>query len=250
MRHKPFHFELKDIIYQFIAAFDDVIIQKYNNERESVGQIKVQFILSSKGRVLHYIINKQKDLNLPVISIGVSGFKYNTERERNKQQAFYGARGGQTEGFFKHAVPIDITIRMSIMAKYQQDLEQIIQNFQVSTNPYLILLWKLPKTLGFTEEYKVEIPVSWSGDVSITYPEELQENQKQIITADTSFTIQAWMFREGVQNPQGRIYEINQDFQIPSDLSIITDKTTIEEIDALINPDETERITLLSSDAP
>lgn len=44
MKNKPFHFEIKDIIYQFITAFNDVVMQEYNEQRVSQGQIRVPFI--------------------------------------------------------------------------------------------------------------------------------------------------------------------------------------------------------------
>jgi hypothetical protein len=104
----------------------------------------------------------------------VQGIRYNSGREKNKQQDFYerhNDNGGN--GFFKHAVPVDITIVMSIMSKYQQDMDQILSNFMTSANPYIVLIWKLPKTLGFSEDYIIEIPVSWDGNVNIVQPVEL-----------------------------------------------------------------------------
>jgi len=48
VRAKPFYFEIKDMVTQFIAAFDDVVIARYNKDRQKQDQINVRYIYAPK----------------------------------------------------------------------------------------------------------------------------------------------------------------------------------------------------------
>ena len=50
------------MVTQFIAAFDDVVIGRYNKERDEQDQINVRYIYAPKERVMYDIINENKTL--------------------------------------------------------------------------------------------------------------------------------------------------------------------------------------------
>ena len=41
MKNRAFHFEIKNLLTQFIAAFDDTVISRYNKNREKKSNIEV-----------------------------------------------------------------------------------------------------------------------------------------------------------------------------------------------------------------
>ena len=41
-------------------------------------------------------------------------------------------------------VPVNLEVSMSILARYMQDVDQIVSNFVPYNNPYIILSWKVP----------------------------------------------------------------------------------------------------------
>ena len=57
MKSDPFYFEIKDVMTQFIAAFDDVVIARYNRAREKQDRIQVRYVYAPKQRVVHDIVN-------------------------------------------------------------------------------------------------------------------------------------------------------------------------------------------------
>jgi len=77
------------MVTQFIAAFDDVVISRYNKDREEQDQINVRYIYAPKQRVLHDIINLNKTLTLPAISVNISGISRDSSRVFNKLDGFY-----------------------------------------------------------------------------------------------------------------------------------------------------------------
>jgi len=57
---------------QFIAAFNDVTISRYNKDREVQDKINVRYVYSPKDRVLHDLVNKSQHLKLPVVAVSIS----------------------------------------------------------------------------------------------------------------------------------------------------------------------------------
>ena len=58
MKADPYYFEVKDVIAQFLAAFDDIVIKRFNKNREIQDKIHVRYLYAPKQRVMHDIINQ------------------------------------------------------------------------------------------------------------------------------------------------------------------------------------------------
>ena len=43
MKNRAFHFEIKNLLTQFVAAFDDTVISRYNKDRERKSNIEVRY---------------------------------------------------------------------------------------------------------------------------------------------------------------------------------------------------------------
>ena len=108
-------------------------------------------------------------------------------------------------------VPVNIEVSMSMITRYQTDMDQILSNFIPYTNPYVILSWPIPAEIsGELKEIRSE--VLWSGDVSLTYPTELQATDPYRVTADTSFTIKGWLFPAKKQGDGPNIFYVETNF--------------------------------------
>ena len=62
MKSETFHFEVRDCVNQFVAAFNDVVITRFNNGRSEGDKIHAQFTYAPKQRVLHDLVNKSKHI--------------------------------------------------------------------------------------------------------------------------------------------------------------------------------------------
>jgi hypothetical protein len=104
---------------------------------------------------------------------------------------------------------------MSIITKYQTDMDQILSNFVPYANPYIIIGWKVPEDLGLSLNQEIRSEVLWEGGIALSYPTDISSTDKYRCTADTSFTIKGWLFKTQ-QNPKGLIYYINNNFNVES----------------------------------
>ena len=226
MRHGPFYFEIKDVMTQFVAAFNDIIIKRYDKERVPRKQMRVRYVYSPKQRVIHDLTNKAKHITLPVVAVNITGVSRDETRVFNKLEGAWhtGAENRRNSTTDPEAlnsyhvpqpVPIDISVSMSILARYQSDIEQIISNFVPYTDPYIVISWKQPG--NFTnKEQEIRSEVMWDGNLNINYPDQLSPTEPYRLSCDTNFTIKSWLFKKP-QQPKQHITKITTSMTIPDE---------------------------------
>lgn len=217
MKKYTYNFEIKDLLTQFVAAFDDTVIKRYNKDREAEQEIAVRYVMAPKQRIMYDIVNKAQNLKLPVVSIDLASVSYDTDRVFNKLDGFDNY-GEETASSINTPVPVNLEVNMSILCRYMSDMDQILSNFIPYTNPYIVLAWREPVdqallSAGEVPFNPIEIrsEVLWSQNISMNTPKDTTYSEKFRIVADTSFTIKGWMFRNKNEtaNP---IYFIDTNF--------------------------------------
>ena len=224
MKNQAYHFEIEDLITQFTTAFDDCVIKRFNGSREKKDQISVRYVYAPKQRVIYDIVNAGKNLTLPAVALNITSLTRDNSRVFNKLDGFYypSTTKATPAAFSNHVhtpVPINIGINMSIIAKYQADVEQIISNFAAYTNPYIVLVWKIPAAYDLTQTYEIRTEVDWSGNIALNYPGDIAATDKYRLTADTSFTIKGWLFPEAPTESTKNIFFIDANFYATRSLS-------------------------------
>ena len=63
-------------------------------------------------------------------------------------------------------VPIDLTINMTILTRYQEDYDQIVTNFVPYFDPYIVVSWRTPSM----PDYEIRSQVVWSGTLRQPIP--------------------------------------------------------------------------------
>lgn len=199
---------------------------------------------------------------MPVISISIGNISRDESRVFNKINGYYFATGtsdinqGSSSVHYNSPVPVNISINMSIMTKFQSDMDQILSNFIPYNNPYIILSWKVPTDLspqGFSTPQEIRSEVLWSGDVNLSYPTDIQPTEKYKIVGDTAFTIKGWLF-PATQNPVGNVFYIDSNFYATELLTSVnqltaTEFTTVDTVSTYAYPQIIGPIAYTSSNA-
>jgi len=188
-----YNFEIKDILTQFIAAFDDTVIKRYDKDRNPRQDVEVRYVFAPKQRVMYDIINKAQNVTLPVVTVDLKSVSYDSERAFNKVNKLYNYTNEVDNTSVDMPTPVNLEVSMSILGRYMQDVEQIISNFAPYTNPYIILTWREPSERE--EDIEIRSEVLWNESVSLNTPTETTYSDKFRIVADTSFTIKTWLFK-------------------------------------------------------
>ena len=216
MKARPYYFEVKDMVAQFIAAFDDIVIGRYNKNREEKDRINVRYLYAPKQRVMHDLINTNKTVDLPAVAVNIQSISRDTTRVFNKVDGFYYSGQNPQDSslvsrHIKAPIPINLTLNVSILSRYQTDVDQILSNFVPFCNPYVVISWYLPKAFNVAVDQEIRSEVLWDGNVSLNYPTELVGTQKARVTADTTFTVKGWLFKDEA-DPTGNIFYIKKNF--------------------------------------
>lgn len=188
-------------------AFSDIVIKRFNVHKESRDQIKTRIVYAPKQRVLADLLDKDQNLQLPVISVNIAGISKDDSRVFNKILGTYHTPANSTASIHERGVlPIDVTYNISIMTRFQQDMDQILSHMLPYVNPYFVVSWRTPSR----PDHEIRSKVMWDGNVSVQYPIEQNANQVARVVADLSFVFKGWLFQqaEEVEN----IYTFNTAF--------------------------------------
>ena len=211
MKNYTYNFEIKDLLTQFVAAFDDTVIKRYNRSSEAEQEVAVRYVFAPKQRIMHDVVNKAQNLQLPVVAIDLAGVSYDTDRVFNKLGNFENYANADSSSSIRTPTPVNLTVNMSILCRYMQDMEQILSNFIPYSDPYIILAWKEPVSDNRDDVIEIRSEVLWDQNINLNTPTETTYSDKFRIVADTSFTIKGWLFRN--QNETGKpIYFIDTNF--------------------------------------
>jgi len=211
MVNYTYNFEVKDLLTQFVAAFDDTVIKRYDKNNSARQEIGVRYVFAPKQRIMHDIVNKAKNIELPVVAINLASVSYDTERVFNKLDNFENYANANSASAIRTPTPVNLTVNMSILCRYMQDMDQIISNFVPYTDPYIILTWKEPVSDNVNNSIEIRSEVLWDKTINLNTPTETTYSDKFRIIADTSFTIKGWLFRSKNER-SSPIYFIENNF--------------------------------------
>jgi hypothetical protein len=185
-------------------AFSDIIIRRFDVNKNERDGIKTRIVYAPKQRVLNDILNKDQNLQLPVVAVSIGGIARDENRVFNKiQGTYYTPANGSYSVHERGVLPIDITYNVSVMTRFQQDMDQILSHIIPYINPYFIVSWRTPSR----PDHEIRSKVLWGGNASVQYPLDLNANQAAKVTADLSFTFQGWLFQQSEIVPN--IYTFN-----------------------------------------
>lgn len=187
-----YDFELQTMTTMLMNCFSDIIIKRFNVNRDPRDQIKTRVVYAPKQRVLNDLLDKDQNLQLPVISVQIGGIARDENRVFNKLLGTFHHPANTTYSLNeKGPQPIDVTYNLSIMTRYQQDMDQILSHLLPYINPYFVVSWRTPQR----PDFEIRSNVIWNGQANVQYPVELNANQVARVVADLSFVFKGWLFQ-------------------------------------------------------
>ena len=222
MKNYTFHFEIQTLIEQFIEAFNDVVIKRYDKNKSLIenSNINVKYIYAPKQRILETLTNPAPGgITLPAIAVNISSINRDEERIVNKIDGYnipyIFSNSFDATKYLKHIpspVPINIGISMNIFTKYQSDMDQILSNFLPYCDPYIVISWKMPfPDASDDNTYELRSEVLFQNNVQLSYPDTLAGNQLFRCTASCSFIIKGWIFKSN-ETIVPRVFTIDPQF--------------------------------------
>lgn len=202
-----YDFELITMSTMFLNSMSDIMVKRFNVHKEARDQIKTRIVYAPKQRVLNDLLDKDQNIQLPVISCYIGGIARDQGRVFNKILGTFHTPSKSTSSTNeKGPLPVDVTYNVSIMTRYQQDMDQILSHILPYVNPYFTVSWRTPNR----PDFEIRSNVFWNGSVNVQYPFDIVATQVARCVADLSFVFKGWMF----QNPEevGNILNVNANF--------------------------------------
>ena len=218
MNQYTYDFEVQTMMTMFINAMSDIVIKRFNVHKQPENQIKVRIVYAPKQRVLNDLLNRDQNLILPVMACFIGGIARDNNRAFNKIAGSYTELPDGSFATEKQPLPIDLTINVSIMTRYQADIDQILSHLLPYINPYFVVSWRTPARPNF----EIRSNVYWNGNANIQYPIELNATQVARVVADLSFVFKGWIFQAPTGETIDSIYTIQSTYAISDQINYLT----------------------------
>lgn len=180
----------QELIYAntlFKRLFNNITITQNNKK------IKFKCLLGNRSRIFKNLENAEKnaEYELPMIIIERNGITKNDERLANVNNE---VKYAQTAGRFNYniytPVPIDISYTVTIVSKYQDQVDRAVSNFIPFFNKDLYVRCQHPKFEGIEFTNQVIMDNSINEEVL----SEIDSSQDDIKIATIGFTYKTYMF--------------------------------------------------------
>lgn len=193
----------------FLNAMSDIVIKRFNVHKQPRDQIKTRIVYAPKQRVLNDLLDRDQNLQLPVIAVNISGLSRDQNRVFNKLMGTYNVSESSRYSYNeKMPIPININYTVTVMTRYQEDTDQILSHLLPYVNPYFTVSWRTPKR----PDFEIRSNVFWDGNVNTEYPTDLNASQVAKVVSTLTFTFQGWLFQSISDEPVGNIYTIDSMF--------------------------------------
>ena len=173
---------------------------------------------------------------MPVVACYIGGITRDNNRVFNKIAGTYNE---VADGRFlneKQPLPIDLTVNVSVMTRYQADMDQILSHLLPYINPYFVVSWRTPSR----PDFEIRSNVYWNGTANIQYPTDLNSTQVARVVADLSFVFKGWIFQALPNDVIGSVYSINSTYALSNNLdySISYDQFKLDMLETDSNYDQ------------
>lgn len=190
MKYRSYNSEFITSTAQLLDVFDQIVIDR--RDKSGVQQlIHVPCVFGNRSRILKSLENRNKTLKVPMMAITMGSISRDSTRVHEINHGItLQSREWDYDPIKTTAVPVNIEYELSIISKYQEDLDQIICNFIPFSNPDFYVVWPHPKT----PKWNMKSQIVWDGNISVTYADEVSETDPYRIIATTSFVFKTWIF--------------------------------------------------------
>ena len=213
MEVRSFNCELGVSNILFKRLFSNIKIEKVDasgNKKDVV--VNCQF--GQRSRILKSWQNAERKamIKLPMIVINRTGYSRDSGRVNNlHNEVKYEITSKNRLYDYLTPVPVNISYEVTILSKWQKDIDQIASNFMVFFNSSLYVSCVHPKYDGI----KLNNQVIMEDSVSEDHPDEIDAGTDDFITTTFNFTFKTFLFG-GVTQAKKRHHKVLSSYEITS----------------------------------
>lgn len=202
---------------EMIRLFSNIsIFQFHDVDGNTISPSKAKRILvplkyAQTSRILKSIMNPTGEpQEYPIIALEKRDIKCDLHRNHDIHHDMSNMCGAYDPNTHP-PIPVDIDFKLSIFAKYPEDVDMIVGNFAPWFNSDVFVTSPHPKLNGKFLNHQVQ----WDGNVNYTWKGAVANNEQDVIIATTQFTFNTELFAgyEKLEDDKsGIIYNVVFDF--------------------------------------
>ena len=172
-----------------LDVFNDIVIDRRDYNDNIQKTINIPCVYGSRSRVMKALENPEYNLRLPICVLTQTGIR----RDETRVHSINDSIKKTVQGHFdiKDIMPVPITIEytLSLMSKYEEDMDQLLTNFIPFFNPSIYVVHPMPNRMG-----NLKSQIVWDGSITRTNVEELTNTESIKIICETNFSYKTWIF--------------------------------------------------------
>jgi len=190
MKYKSYNNELKIATAQILDVFNNIEIYRFNSDSEISDTIEIPIVYGHRSSILKSLENRNKTIKFPIMALSISGVGVNINRihSLNNDIMYKDEVNSKILPKYKIGMPVKIGYNITLLTKYQDDLDQWISNITMNLMPSIYVVWPHPYNKG-----NIKSKISWDGEFDIEYPTEF-ENTTYKLEATISLEYNTWLF--------------------------------------------------------
>ena len=213
--HTFYHGTLRKYIIIFGTLFNEIVINRTDNNGNRVQDIKVPLAYGPRDKTIARLeqdpdLDREAAVVLPRMSFEMIGMSYATERKLNtvrRNVAIHDVNNNANLRTMYNPVPYDINIELNIFSRYAEDSTKILEQIMPFFTPEFTVTAELIPEM----DWKIDIPVVLEAvTISDTYEADFQQRRALIHTL--TFTIKGQLF--GPVSKTGVIKKANTMFYV------------------------------------
>lgn len=191
MQFRSYNREIERSTAQVLDVFNEIKIDRRSPANDIQQIITVPCLYASRSRILKSLENRDNTVKLPLICVSITGLSRDVSRVHSIHNGLLYQHDNAAYQIKRNTpVPINIGYSVTIITKFQEDMDQLIGNWAVWFNPDIYVV--TPHPIIASETLKSQIV--WNGSIATTYPEEIDKNSPIRVVSTTNFEYRTWMF--------------------------------------------------------
>jgi hypothetical protein len=183
---------IRRTVINFLALFNDIMIERYEQDGTVRGQylVPLKFVPKSKA----YMWATDKGLSeqmLPMMAVTMTGLDFDVNRMTNRHEniRLETNHAQLTAVYASNAVPYNISFALQIFALHNVDVDQIYEQILPWFNPHAFFIVNIPE-MNLNFEVKVVL-----NSCSPLMTDDTTEEEARVIKWETQFQCQTYLFK-------------------------------------------------------
>lgn len=197
MKNYVYFHTLRDTLIQFLDQFNNITVKRYDETGTVIKTIgKVPLRVGPKSKIWNFLEQRDFDVVLPTISVHISGITFDAERHAGAttSQIINPDYGGGLYTKVERPTPYNVSYKMTLWAKYIEDMNQILENILPFFTPYTFITITGPSSGDFLN-LKCALE-----NASQTTGEDYGVEERRVLTWDLEFVVSTWLYKVAEEN--------------------------------------------------